>query len=159
MLRTISSPRLSPFAFFTSVSRREHRRRHRKDSPGSELVCRSDKDSLSFTRQKQTKRKRERERERSFKRITDRDIAKIHDRKVVVVVGSVPVTVQSLFPVVYFTTMTFYRTLVFSEEWNIVCEAVSMESAALSPASYLSLFFVCSNGFNRHDQFVRLHAS
>ena len=64
--------------------------------PGSELVCRSGKDSLS-TRQRDRKRKRERERERDvFKRITNRHIAKIHGRKiVVVVVGSVPA--QSLF--------------------------------------------------------------
>lgn len=92
MLRTISSLRLSPR--FSLPCRREQSIGKIPGWTGLQVRQHS-----FYSRERKTE---------IFKRITDRDTAKIHRRKVVVE----SVAIATLLPVVYFRRMRFYRMLI-----------------------------------------------
>lgn len=107
MLRTISSLRLSPR--FSLPCRREQSIGKIPGWTGLQVRQHS-----FYSRERKTE---------IFKRITDRDTAKIHRRKVVVE----SVAIATLLPVVYFRRMRFYRMLISRKN------RISLRELARSP--------------------------
>lgn len=127
MLRTISSPRLSPR--FSLPCPREQS--IGKIPPAGELVCRS---ARTFRVGEGGGNETERERERNVKRITDRDTGKNSSQK----------SRRWIVRAVYFTRMMHFCVcgcLISRKSWNIVVGALRGIDQIVAPL--LTAFLFC----------------